>query len=131
MGNLCYVGMILLVQALGGWQNIYFLIAELRVPPRTLGSVNMIAINTALSLGFFTPYLVILPEPIPLLIALIVTTICYASTFYLPPPGSNLPKVKEDKDGNKTVDLTEGNADMTVNNAIKSLYAPTAAYAIH
>lgn len=105
--------------------------AELRVPPKTLGSVNMIAINTALSLGFFTPYLVILPEPIPLLISLIVTTICYGSTFSLPPPGSNLPKIKEDKDGNKTIDLTEGNADITVNNALKATLAPLASYNIH
>ena len=61
IGNLCYLGIILLVQSLGGWQNIYFLVAELRVPPQSLGSVNMIAVNVALSLGLVCPYIAILP----------------------------------------------------------------------
>ena len=38
-----YVANCIFVGGLGGMQNLGFLISELRVPPQSLGSVNMIA----------------------------------------------------------------------------------------
>lgn len=131
VGNICYLGIVLLVQALGGWQNLYFLIAELRVPPENLGSVNMVAINMALALGIFTPYLVILPGVIPLVVSCIVSVICWCSCFCLPAPGSNLPKTTADKEGKKTIDRTVANVNESIGNAFLSLMAPVSHYTLH
>ena len=40
---LIYLSNCVFVGSMGGWQNLGSLIAELRVPPGSLGSVNMIA----------------------------------------------------------------------------------------
>ena len=38
---LIYAANCVFVGSMGAWQNVGFLIAELRVPPQSLGSVNM------------------------------------------------------------------------------------------
>ena len=63
---LSYIANCFLVGSLGGWQNIYFLIAEYRVPPKFLGSTNMIAITVGISTSTFAPTVASLPPPTPL-----------------------------------------------------------------
>lgn len=89
---LCYFGLILLVAALGGWQNIYFLVAELRVPPSRLGSVNMIALTAGIGMGAICPYIAILPGTVPLMCSALYCISVWLSTFMLPVPGQHLPK---------------------------------------
>ena len=38
-----YTANCIFVGSLGGWQNLGSLVSELRVPPQSLGSINMIA----------------------------------------------------------------------------------------
>ena len=71
------------------------LIAELRVPPGSLGSVNMIAQTIAVGSGMLSPFISILPGQIPLMVGATVSIIAYVGMFALPTPGSYLPKVEE------------------------------------
>ena len=91
----------------------------------------MVAINTALSIGVVTPYLVILPGSIPLVISAVVSVICWSSKFMMPEPGSNLPKTTTDKQGNKTLDRTVANANESIGHAMYSILAPVSHYTLH
>ena len=52
-----YLSNCIFVGSMGGWQNLGFLIAELRVPPQSLGSVNMIAQTVGVGFGVFVPFI--------------------------------------------------------------------------
>lgn len=51
-----YLANCFFVGSLGGWQNLGFLIAELRVPPQSLGSVNMISQTVGVGFGALVPF---------------------------------------------------------------------------
>ena len=89
-----YIANCIFVGGLGGHQNLGFLIAELRVPPQSLGSVNMIAQTFGISVGVIVPFISQLPGTYPLLVAAIFSIISYAMVVtWLPKPGAYLPKV--------------------------------------
>ena len=52
-----YLSNCIFVGSMGAWQNLGFLIAELRVPPQSLGSVNMIAQTAGIGFGIFVPFI--------------------------------------------------------------------------
>lgn len=54
---LIYIANCVFVGSMGAWQNLGFLISELRVPPQSLGAVNMIAQTAGLSLGALVPFI--------------------------------------------------------------------------
>ena len=54
---LIYIANCVFVGSMGAWQNLGFLIAELRVPPQSLGAVNFIAQTAGLSLGALVPFI--------------------------------------------------------------------------
>ena len=61
--GLSYLANCLLVGALGGWQTIIFLISELRVPPESLGTTNMIASTVGMTLASIAPIIATIPPP--------------------------------------------------------------------
>ena len=52
-----YLANCVFVGSLGGWQNLGSLVSELRVPPQSLGSVNMIAQTAGVGLGSIVPFI--------------------------------------------------------------------------
>ena len=59
---LIYLSNCAFVGSMGGWQNIFFLIAELRVPPAHLGANNMISQTAGVGYGIIVPYIAVLPD---------------------------------------------------------------------
>ena len=54
---LIYVANCIFVGSMGGWQNLAFLIAELRVPPQSLGSVVMIGQTVGVGSSALVPFI--------------------------------------------------------------------------
>ena len=54
---LTYFANCVFVGSMGGWQNLTFLIAELRVPPQSLGAVNMIAGTVSIGSATLSPFI--------------------------------------------------------------------------
>ena len=52
-----YLANCVLVGSLGGWQNLGSVILDIRVPPQSIGSVNMIAQTTGVGLGAIVPFI--------------------------------------------------------------------------
>ena len=94
---LIYVMDCFFVGSLGGWQNLAFLIAELRVPPQSLGSVNMIAGTVMLGVASIVPFVGQLSGQWPLIVSCGVAIFTYLAMFGLPTPGTYLPKVERDQ----------------------------------
>lgn len=89
-----YMANCLFVGGLGGMQNLGFLISELRVPPNSLGSVNMFSFSAAVGFGFITPFVSQLPSPYPLVACGLFAIFAYLASFALPTTGAFL-KIKE------------------------------------
>ena len=87
-----YITNCLLIGGLGGMQNLGSLIAELRVPPQSLGSVNLISQTVGAAFGSLAPFLSHLPGGYPLVVSGIYSTFAYFATFALPSPGAFLDK---------------------------------------
>ena len=86
-----YISNCVFVGSMGGWQNLGFLIAEMRVPPQSLGSVNMLAQTVGIGTGIFVPFISLLDGSWPLIIGAIFSCICFTGMFWLPAPGAYLP----------------------------------------
>ena len=90
-----YIANCVLVGGLGAMQNLGFLIAELRVPPQSLGSVNMIAQTVGVGFGALVPFISQLDGTIPMVISAVYAIVVYVFMYGLPTPGTYLPKADE------------------------------------
>ena len=91
-----YFANCLYIASLSGWQNLSFLMTELRAPPRSLGAVNAISFTFANIVATLCPYIEQLDGVKPLIVCFIVSTVTTITTHFLPAPGAYLPKTKSE-----------------------------------
>ena len=92
---LTYAANLLLITSIGGWNNVYLLILEMRVPPQNLGSVAVLARTMSVGLSVVAPTVSNFRAPYPFLFLMGLATFAMLLTFLLPAPGQNLPSVKK------------------------------------
>ena len=92
---LTYAANLLLITSIGGWNNVYLLILEMRVPPQNLGSVAVLARTMSVGLSVVAPTVSNFRAPYPFLFLMGLATFSMLLTFLLPAPGQNLPSVKK------------------------------------
>ena len=90
---LTYAANLLLITSIGGRNNVYLLILEMRVPPQNLGSVAVLARTMSVGLSVVAPTVSNFPAPYPFLFLMGLATFAMLLTFLLPAPGQNLPQV--------------------------------------
>ena len=90
---LTYAANLLLITSIGGWNNVYLLILEMRVPPQNLGSVAVLARTMSVGLSVVAPTVSNFRAPYPFLFLMGLATFAMLLTFLLPAPGQNLPSV--------------------------------------
>ena len=86
-----YLSNLLLITSIGGWNNTYLLILEMRVPPQNLGSVAVLARTMSVGLAVVAPTVANFPDPYTFLFLMGLATFGMLLTFLLPAPGVNLP----------------------------------------
>ena len=87
-----YLSNLLLITSIGGWNNTYLLILEMRVPPQNIGSIAALTRTFAVGSSVITPTIANLPAPYPFLFLMGLSTFSMLLTFLLPAPGLNLPQ---------------------------------------
>ena len=125
-----YTANCIFVGSLGGMQNLGSLVSELRVPPQSLGSVNMIAYTAAVGIGAIVPFISQMSGQWPLILAATYSIICFFAMFFLPEAGQYLPVAAEADAESATIDRTL-NAASVIDEFEKARQAPLASYAMH
>ena len=127
-----YISNCLFVGSLGGMQNLGFLIAELRVPPQSLGSVNMISQTIGVGFGILVPFISQLPGTYPLVVGGIYSIIACFAMFALPSPGDFLEKVADESSKNKASTAGDNSVVDDYKDARSAIgSAPLSSYALH
>ena len=75
---------------LGAWLNVVLCIMECRVPPSLYGQTALICMMAGSVSGSLAPSIAHMPEPYPMMISSLITTISFITTFFLPKPGEHL-----------------------------------------
>ena len=85
-----YIANFLLVTCAGGWFNVWQLILEMRVPPKNVGSVSLLARTISCAAALASPSISILPAPLPYIILGGSGLIGFIASRFLPPAGLHL-----------------------------------------
>ena len=75
---------------LGAWLNVVLVIMEHRVPPSLYGQTALICMMAGSVSGSLAPSIAHMPEPYPMMISSLITTISFITTLFLPKPGEHL-----------------------------------------
>jgi len=76
-----------------GWQTLGFLIAEIRVPPQSLGSIIWIGQTAGIAASCLVPFISQLEGEMPIALCAIYQTVVAIAVYALPKPGKYLPKL--------------------------------------
>ena len=138
---LIYIANCFFVGSMGAWQNVGFLIAELRVPPQSLGSVNMFGQVAGTGISAVAPIIATLDGSMPLIVSASYCIVSYfIITALLPTPGRYLPKADEDlqlemsreSPSNKSFEKEDFELEKKLlEDAKKSPYAPLQSFTFH
>jgi len=90
---LTYFANVLMITSIGGWFNSMLLILEMRVPPQNVGSVSALVRTMAVGGSVVAPTIANLTAPWAHVCLMSLATFAMILTFFLPPPGMNLPTV--------------------------------------
>lgn len=85
--TLTYIAVFLLITSIGGWNNVFLLIMEMRVPPSNIAAVAIIIRTIATACGIMAATVAAL-DPILAYIVLFSVAICgFLASLCLPPAG--------------------------------------------
>ncbi len=81
------------ILAIGALVNAFYIMIELRVPPRQLGSSMVIILTCGNLCASLAPNFGYLPPPLPLYVQLLLCMMIVLTVLKLPEAGLHLPKV--------------------------------------
>ena len=98
-----YIANVMVITSVGGWFNTMLLILELRVPSSNVGSVSALTRTMAVGASIMAPTIANFEAPYPFVSLMSLATFAFLLTFFLPPPGANLPAVQKTGDASAII----------------------------